>query len=380
LKSGWNWVSFNLDDPDLAVVNDALSDLGTKGEIIKNQSAFDLYDAAAGWYGTLTLAGGMKPGDMYKLYLKEASSLQIVGSPVSTRTNQVSLRAGWNHLGYIPQFKMTLQEALVNMTPTDGDLIKTENEFAQYSDALGWVGSLDQLEPGQGYMVYVANPSTLEYPAAASLAARGTLEEVSKMPFPETAINETGDNMSIVAKVANLSSLGLGVDNVLVALSGEEIVGYVSIEQVNEASLYFLTVSTKVDQEITFAIYDIPGDTYYPLDGQTSYRADQVLGSIAKPFVLTLPGEGSENLGELVVAPNPFIEEISIYIPNQTDSDIYVTLIDLNGRTILHKQIQSTQGGTKVTLTDDLNLIKKGLYILSLDYDGDTHRVKMTRE
>ncbi|MEL7145633.1 MAG: LamG-like jellyroll fold domain-containing protein, partial [Bacteroidota bacterium] len=378
LKSGWNWISFNLDDPDLAVINDVLNGVGADGDIIKNQSAFDLYDPAAGWYGTLTLAGGMMPEDMYKLHLAQAAEIQLIGKPVATESHRINLVPGWNHLGYIPQYKMTLQEALVGMSPTEGDLIKTERQFAMYSDALGWVGSLDRLEPGQGYMIYMNSAAILEYPQTASLAANR--EEEIELPTMDVAFNQTGDNMSMIAAVGNLTSLNLSGRYLLVARVEEKIRGYASAEEIKSQDLFFLSISAERDDVINFAIYDLESETYHPLKGETSYVSDKVEGSVGSPVLLQLPGEGPQETAESLVAPNPFNEQIDIYLPTRVEGMLEVTLIDLNGRTLVQKHIESIPDDRKLTLTHELSAVKTGLYILMLDYNGLTERIKITKE
>ena len=46
---------------------------------------------------------------------------------------------------------MSLENALSNLTPNEGDVIKGQNGFATYSGT-AWTGSLKILEPGRGYM------------------------------------------------------------------------------------------------------------------------------------------------------------------------------------------------------------------------------------
>ena len=379
LEAGWNWISFNLNDPDLAVVNDLLAGAGSNGDIIKNQSAFDLFDPATGWYGTLTLSGGMNHADMYKLYLAEAAEIQLIGSPIATSTNQINLNAGWNHLGYIPQYKMTLQEALVNMTPTEGDLIKTERQFAMYADALGWVGSLEKLEPGQGYMIYMSNASTLEYPETASLAAaRESSEE--EVPTLDVVFNHAGNNMSVVAEITNLDALNISENYLLVATARGEIRGYAAAKQLNSQVLHFLTISADPDEELAFSIYDVDNDTYHLLKGRTTYTEDDVIGNIYAPFKLEVLGDQTEEVGNVLVAPNPFNEQISVYMPIAVEGPMMVKLIDLNGRTIVQKRFESVGKGTEIILTEELTQVKRGLYILTLDYDGQIQRMKVTKE
>ena len=121
-------------------------------------------------------------------------------------------------------------------------------------------------------------------------------------------------------------------------------------------------------------------DTYHPLQGKASYTEDDVLGSIRAPFKLKVPGEEIEEAGSLMVAPNPFIEQISIYMPTSVEGSVIIRLVDLNGRTVVQKQFEKVQKGDHIVLTDELTLVRKGLYILSLDYNGQKQRIKITRE
>lgn len=71
----------------------------------------------------------------------------------------ITLRPGWNWISYLLTIPVPLEEALANLIPSDGDVIKGQNSFCTYNAALQlWQGSMDSMVPGQGYM-YLNNGS-----------------------------------------------------------------------------------------------------------------------------------------------------------------------------------------------------------------------------
>ena len=41
----------------------------------------------------------------------------------------------------------------MNFSATTGDVLRSQFEFAEYRDEIGWVGPLTILEPGKGYQI-----------------------------------------------------------------------------------------------------------------------------------------------------------------------------------------------------------------------------------
>tara|TARA_B100001741_G_C16548099_1_gene597916 strand:- start:2721 stop:2900 length:180 start_codon:yes stop_codon:yes gene_type:complete len=41
----------------------------------------------------------------------------------------------------------------MNFSATTGDVLRSQFEFAEYRDEVGWVGPLTILEPGKGYQM-----------------------------------------------------------------------------------------------------------------------------------------------------------------------------------------------------------------------------------
>ena len=87
------------------------------------------------------------------------------GGPADA-TTPIALQAGLNWIGYLPEQALDVNTALAELHPTPGDQIKSQHAFAHYVAGTGWVGSLSEMEPGQGYVLNVAEAATLRYPKA----------------------------------------------------------------------------------------------------------------------------------------------------------------------------------------------------------------------
>ena len=156
LVQGWNWwaplVEMTVDDLETA--------LGTNGIVVNSQDAGYLRYENGAWVGTLT---AIVPGQMYKIQTGEACIISQSGSyvPVS-----YTFYPGYNWFGYQGTQPMAIED--INITPTEGDKINSQNEgYAIFENGL-WNGTLELLQPGHGY-VYMSNatvPQTLSFPVA----------------------------------------------------------------------------------------------------------------------------------------------------------------------------------------------------------------------
>lgn len=156
LVQGWNWwaplVEMTVDDLETA--------LGTNGIVVNSQDAGYLRYENGAWVGTLT---AIVPGQMYKIQTGEACIISQSGSyvPVS-----YTFYPGYNWFGYQGTQPLAIED--INITPTEGDKINSQNDgYAIFENGL-WNGTLELLQPGHGY-VYMSNatvPQTLSFPVA----------------------------------------------------------------------------------------------------------------------------------------------------------------------------------------------------------------------
>ena len=145
LGAGWNWWSPNV-DITLSQLKEAL---GTHGlRIAAQDGKFATYNANSGtWSGNLQ---SIELGKMYKIKTNEACSITFSGEMANPSDYPITIYPGNNWIGFFGTESMSVNQAMSNFTPTQGDKIIFNNRFSTYNGS-SWVGTLSQLVPGNGY-------------------------------------------------------------------------------------------------------------------------------------------------------------------------------------------------------------------------------------
>ena len=110
------------------------------------------YLSGYGWDGNLT---ALEPSKMYMIETTATCTITLSGTPVSPTNNPVTLTPGFTWVSYPLSQSMTVNEALSELTPAVGDVIKSQSGMAMYTGTM-WTGTLTHLEPGKGY-IYKSN-------------------------------------------------------------------------------------------------------------------------------------------------------------------------------------------------------------------------------
>jgi hypothetical protein len=102
---------------------------------------------------------------MYQYQANQANTIKMIGDPILPGSLPIPIVAGWNWIGYIPNYPLSVDTALASFQAQAGDIIKSQTAFAQFvSNAVGWVGSLSTLRPPNGYLLKMATAGTITYP------------------------------------------------------------------------------------------------------------------------------------------------------------------------------------------------------------------------
>jgi hypothetical protein len=89
---------------------------------------------------------------MYKIQVSAACEITLTGTAINPDHVTITLNPGNNWIGFIGSQSMSVTNALANLTPTVGDMISAANgTYATYT-VYGWGGSLQVLQPGNGYI------------------------------------------------------------------------------------------------------------------------------------------------------------------------------------------------------------------------------------
>ena len=206
LKQGWNWISLSVKADDMrpqVILQDIADDIvAIKGHKDKGQSidVGYLVRTSKGWVGYMEPLLNRRS---YMIKAKRDCELRIIGTSVEPATHTVRIHANWGWPGYFGQHRIALADAFADADPQPGDIVRTKQAAAYYDD-YEWVGSLQALEPGQGYAYYsVTNEEKwFAYPSSSVAAAPRRYEKMRKYENEEI-VNDFAYpyNMILVGKV-----------------------------------------------------------------------------------------------------------------------------------------------------------------------------------
>ncbi|MBO5809502.1 MAG: leucine-rich repeat domain-containing protein [Bacteroidales bacterium] len=351
LKSGWSWFSSYIEisgAEGLEMIEEAL---GENGLQIKNQTAF-VANSSAGWYGSLT---SVSVESMYMLQTSATHELTLSGDKVNPENHPITIGTNWKWISYLLSENIDVEEALSTINPSHGDYVKSKNAFSQYYNGIGWIGALNTMNPGEGYMYQNTSGTTktLVYPSSASKGTRANVTSENNYWIADAG--KYANNMNMIAFVKNNS----GMDYEIGAFVGEEVRGSarpIYIEAL-DSYMIFMTIFGESNEEITFKYYDVNNDEEENIFTKENviFSANAVLGSVDNPIAMMFDTEGIGENG---------MENISIY-PNPANVNSEINL----GMTCDRVEIYNTLG-VKIAEYSNVNKIDgietSGVYMIRL--------------
>lgn len=314
LAKGWNWVSSNLSDEGYRKAIDFIKPIEDKVERMVGFNSELVRDPNMGLVGNLDV---IDPTESYLLQTNESLENVWEGIAYKPETTTVSLKKGWNWIGYVPVSENTLAKSLSTFTPIEGDVIKGYDSFATYSGGK-WVGTLETLTPGHGYMYYAGAESSFNYPAVRVFEindgisyAKSFASYIDNAPWHIDG-NKYPYNMTMIANVYSNGNVAPAGYYTVGAFAGNECRG---IGQYIEDKLY-MTIYGDVNnnEAITFKAYDNVTMAECSVSESKKF-GNTMVGSVSSPFHLTV----NTTTGIMNVEQNTY----NIY-PNPVRSTLYV--------------------------------------------------------
>ena len=368
LNKGWTWVSFNMSDPRFASLNTltAGANLSTS-DLIQSNSLYDAYQFYStgatnnGWSGSISTNGGITNNKMYKFKLANANELKLKGIPVDLNTWSIDLQAGWNWLPYVANKNIPIGDALANLKPTEGDLIKSQNLFSIYSSvARAWKGSLTYLNQSEGYMINVTNAQNFTYPSYINRvnSVQPYIQTIGKdeikvnggnnanmtLRFNNIGVDEikanANNNASIVMNDITKSTPLISADytkfpnnmNAVVKLpegfdqlyfynDAGELRGNAKTMKVDGQDLAFITIYGDKPEKLTAHIG--ANNATQGTSKIFTFSSDAVMGTIANPILIELSKQ------EVSVFPNPFHDELKVTVNTKEKGQAKITIYSM---------------------------------------------------
>lgn len=363
LAKGWNWVSTNLSDEGYKKATDFVKPIESKVERLVGFSSELVRDPKLGLVGNLN---DLDPAESYLLEVNEAAECVWSGTAYKPETTPIALKRGWNWLGYVPVSENTLAKSLETLSPVEGDVIKGYDAFATFSGGK-WVGTLESMTPGLGYMYFSGAETTFHYPTVRVFEVidgpsktKGLAASADNAPW-HLERNKYPFNMTMIAGVYANDGVAPAGYYTIGAFVGEECRG---IGQYVEDKL-FMTIYGDVEQQetITFKAFDNATMEECAVTESIEF-GNAMVGSMASPFTLTVNGATGmadmEQGSKYTVYPNPV--RTTLYINGDIHRIKSVAVIAGNGMTVA-KTDSYSDGGMNVS-----NLAE-GAYIAVLNTD-----------
>ncbi|MEQ1745218.1 MAG: LamG-like jellyroll fold domain-containing protein [Saprospiraceae bacterium] len=378
---GWNWLSFNLAFPDNSL-NAALASVKhPENDLMKSQTAFSEY--FGGWFGTLT---NLNNTSMYIYRADVADTLRMQGTPINPATTPVSVVAGWNWIGYVPNYALPTNTALASLPAQPGDIIKGQHAFSEYlNPTFGWVGNLKYMSPPNGYQIRLAQAGTLTYPPKpTSLVGEETVQARGETELPAThwTVDPTRFEHSNTL-IGMIRSNGLNAttsDMELGAFAGDEVRGTTQAIYIEplDAHLFFLTTYANASGELLrFKLFNDADGSVRDLSETMYFAPNQHQGSVENPVPFEVQTTSAEeDFGTTLgfdVQPNPFSSETTLRFNLPQAEEVLLTISDAQGREVVRWPLSAATGQNVATWngrSDTGSWLSSGVYTVRLQTEA----------
>lgn len=352
MTEGWTWMSHSFADGMTAaqLAEDAAV------QRVKSQTQEVVRDPQLGLVGTLS---SLEASQSYKVETSAATASRRISGVAWNPATPIALNDGWNWLGYPADQTMTLDEAFATTTVEKLDAVVGQDGFAQY-DGEHWVGTLETLAPGKGYMYQSQSKKNVVYNTAivSKAHAQHTQGIGSRLPLAFDK-HKYPSVMAIVATVCYAD--GITADNAdyqLAAFCGSECRG---IGQLS-GGLLMMSVYGNAGDRITVQVTDREGSDV--LASNTLDFSETVLGNIETPYAINVGNATAIGTTAYDGNVSLSVDGGRLLIHGVAADDINsVELFDINGQKIKHETHISDSGV-------DISSLTGGVYVAVVCSNG----------
>lgn len=392
LNEGWNWVGHFLYNEDSTNLDLTLESIEAQtGDEIKtlDGNTYANYDDINGWNGPLNVEG-ISPEKLYKLKVSQDDVLTITGEIIDPVTRTINLVNKWNWIGFISVRNQSVTEAFGNLSPSEGDLIKGQSQFAVYDPLLGWIGSLKTMVPGRGYMYKSDGPKSFVYPLAGLYRDYPGDGESFKNDEWNVDYGSSASNMTVILELDGDCIEQFSNGNFAMGSfdSNGKITGIAPIEKMDDASMVFLTAMGETNKTLDLRLLDLEHFMEYKLDTEFLFQSNQHLGEINDPLTVEVSEKVCSNVKSwttsdklLLAYPSPFFDQLTVgYYAELVDDNAQLSLYHTSGQTVFVKDIDLTKGYNHFKLSVGKLNLASGIYFLTLTSNDSVETIKIIKE
>lgn len=330
LQQGWNWVSHNL-----ASKVHASRFTGYAQHIIGQYESL-VKENEGRWSGTLD---GMSTAMGYKVRMSAAADITLRGNLFDVDT-LVSVSQGWNWLGCPLYNATTVETALKNYVPTEGDAIVGINAFATYEDGR-WGGTLASLSPGQAYLLKCGKAQRFSWNSLATPVIRkarryAAPQEEEDVPMPWQVDMHAYPNVACIIAALEMDD-SMVEDNTVAAFCNDECRGLAKVVD----GLLYMNIYGEGGETLYFKFVDAGGEIC-DTEQTLVLTPENVVGSRKEPFLLTVKGSNvkSPSLSGCRMVSTAYYTLSGMLISNPGTGIFIEKCVSENGYTIIRKVVR----------------------------------------
>lgn len=391
MKKGWNWITYYLEHEAPDNLDEVFKSLNaTPNYLVKSIDGFARFSSQGTWAGVVA-QDSLQPTKMYRLFVDQPDTLRISGSLYDPTDYTIQLNNNWNWIGFISVRNQSIQQALGNLDPNEGDLIKGKTRFALYDKLTGWIGSLQTLVPGEGYMYFSKEQNSFTYPLAGLYRSNPKEKESFRSPYWDIKQEEYASNMTGVFQVSYQCSSTLPDGEFAVGLFDQDnqVRAISPIDQFNDP-LQYITIFGDRSEQLTFKLLRLEDGVEYPLDQYLDFSVNRHLGRVNSPIDIDLSNVECEFLqrneqgayGQVVkVYPSIFRQQIFLeFTASEREEGVQVQVHNIQGQLVYTLRMDIEQGYNKKEVLLSDAYLSKGAYLLSFAYQGEKVRAKIIKK
>ena len=367
VNSGANLISFNVLPVENSITNVMKSIEGIATGVI-GQGVAANYIEGNGWMGSLST---IQPNSGYWIIVTEDDILLLKGEPTE-RNNGYLLEAGANLISYPFRYATAIEDAI----PTDAQASITGiiGEGVAANNINGnWMGSLSHLEGSKGYWFITSNDVEFTFNGCdnqecAELSREGQYPSNGSKPYNE--LEGYNYNQSTQQAFYFIDSIeGIQIGDWILAYNGNELVGtrqwtgdYTDIPTMGDDGSNFTQGYMTRGNTPQFKILTDGGLNLKVLQGDIPFWSPNelfVVGSLREAAELPTEFEFG------TAYPNPFnpVTNINYALPN--DSEISISVFDLQGREVVTLVNGNRQAGYH-SVKWNADSFSSGMYLVKM--------------
>jgi peptidoglycan hydrolase-like protein with peptidoglycan-binding domain len=395
---GWTWLSMNTYQADMSI-NTILSTFSPlSGDLIKSQTEFAQYSTESNmWVGGLDT---LDHRSTYLLKLGEEDTLTRIGYPIDVELDTITINEGWNWVGYTPQESYLINDALASLDTVviTGNIVKSQTGYAQFLENYGWYGSMNYMDPGEGYLINTASDGVLLYPFN---IPQNMLEGTDEPPVRELADNapewdvnpsQYSGTMNITGELIVLDEISANPLDMVGAFINDECRGVGQPIYIEPLGKYIVFLTIYGDENETsnlqFHAYSEASDEILYAPETIPFELDNIIGNLEEPYIWDTRYLEAGDTGFMPNVfslsqnyPNPFNPSTTISFGVPRVSQVNITIYDILGKKVTTLVNEKMEPGYYFKTWDSRNKygneVAAGIYFYQIHAEGFTKTRKL---